>query len=115
MATLLCFEFCWKELLRFAGRDDDRKAGLGYLWAGAYLLFIYIHLDQHGIYRDVAVVRHSGRIVKNDGGFLNSRVLCFYIDYVVRGHRPQSFGGRWPPSFLQLRVPVHDHVNGLGC
>lgn len=56
MATLVCFEFCWKELLRFAGRDDDRKAGLGYLWAGAYFLFIYIHLDQHGIYRDVAVV-----------------------------------------------------------
>lgn len=56
MATLFCFEFCWRELLRFAVRDGDCKAGQSYLWAGGYLLFIYIHLDQHGIYRDVVLV-----------------------------------------------------------
>jgi hypothetical protein len=50
MVALFCFGFCWRELLRFA--HHGRRAGQGYLWASAYLLFIYVHF----VFRDVALV-----------------------------------------------------------
>lgn len=57
IAALFGFEFCWREMLRFAHQDREGSTDQAYLWASAYLLFIYIHwLRSSGLQMDVALV-----------------------------------------------------------